>query len=233
MQKRIGALSIFLLLLTEPLWAYDASYISLNQVNLAELLAPPPTSQSNEQELDLMAVLRMQKESTASQRERAVADNELSVFRTAEDVLGPNFTPPRVPKTAEFFDRIWKDYREIILATKDVWHRPRPYEVSTDVKPIGKLEKSGSYPSGHATRGYLGAIILSNMLPEKRESLFARAREYGDNRIVAGDHFPSDVEAGRFAATAMAVAFIQNDKFSNDFAEAKAELRSQLGLSTQ
>jgi acid phosphatase (class A) len=233
MQKRLGALSVFLLLLSAPSWAYDASYISLNQVNLAKLLAPPPASQSNEQKLDLMAVLRTQKESTASQRERAVADNELSVFRIAEDVLGPNFTPPRVPKTAAFFDRIWKDYRDIILATKDVWDRPRPYQVSTDVKPIGKLEKSGSYPSGHATRGYLAAIILSNMLPEKRESLFARAREYGDNRIVAGDHFPSDVEAGRFAATAMAVTFIQNEKFSNDFAEAKAELRNELGLSAQ
>jgi acid phosphatase (class A) len=233
MQKRLGALSIFILLLSVPSWAYDASYISLNQVNLAKLLAPPPASQSNEQKLDLLAVLRTQKESTASQRERAVADNELSVFRIAEDVLGPNFTPPRVPKTAAFFDRIWKDYRDIILATKDVWDRPRPYTVSTDVKPIGKLEKSGSYPSGHATRGYLAAIILSNMLPEKRESLFARAREYGHNRIVAGDHFPSDVEAGRFAATAMAVAFIQNEKFSNDFAEAKVELRSELSLSAQ
>jgi acid phosphatase (class A) len=233
MQKRLGALFIFLLVLTGPAWAYDASYVSLNQVNLAKLLAPPPTTQSNEQKLDLMAVLQTQKDSTASQRERAVADNDLSVFRIAGDVLGPNFTPARVPKTAAFFDRIWKDYRNIILATKDVWDRPRPYKVSTDVKPIGKLEKSGSYPSGHATRGYLAAIILSDMLPEKRESLFARAREYGHNRIVAGDHFPSDIEAGRIAATAMAVAFMQNEKFLKDSVEAKTELRSVLGLSTQ
>src|SRR5258705_12882454 len=107
MQKRLGALSIFLLLLSGPAWAYDASYISLNQVNLAKLLAPPPTPQSNEQKLDLMAVLQTQKESTASQRERAIADNELSVFRIAEDVLGPHFTSAQVPKTAAFFDRIW------------------------------------------------------------------------------------------------------------------------------
>jgi acid phosphatase (class A) len=233
MQKRLGAVFIFLLFLSGPAWAYDASYISLNQVNLAKLLAPPPTAQSNEQKLDLMAVLQAQKDSTASHRERAVADNDLSVFRIAGDVLGPNFIPARVPKTAALFDRIWKDYRNIILATKDVWDRPRPYQVSTDVKPIGKLEKSGSYPSGHATRGYLAAIILSNMLPEKRESLFARAHEYGHNRIVAGDHFPSDIEAGRISATAMAVAFIQDEKFLKDFAEAKAELQSELGLSAQ
>jgi acid phosphatase (class A) len=233
MQKRLGALFIFLLLSSEPAWAYDASYISLNQVDLVKLLAPPPAPQSDEQKLDLMAVLQTQKDNTASQRDRAVADNDLSVFRIAQDVLGPDFIPARVPKTAAFFDRIWKDYRNIILATKEVWDRPRPYKVSAEVKQIGKLEKSTSYPSGHATRGYLAAIILSNMLPEKRESLFARGREYGHNRIVAGDHFPTDVEAGHFAATAIAAAFFQNEKFLNDFAEAKAELRSELGLSVQ
>ena len=233
MQRHVGALSIFLLLLTGPGWASDASYISLNQVNLGNLLAPPPAPQSDEQKLDLMAVLQAQKDRTTSQSERAVADNDLSVFRIAGSVLGPNFTPALVPKSAAFFDRIWKDYRRIILATKDVWDRPRPFDVSIDVKPIGKLEHSGSYPSGHATRGYLSAIILSNMVLEKKESLFARAREYGQSRVIAGDHFPSDVQAGRLAATAIAVAFMQNEAFMKDFAEAKAELRRELGLSLQ
>lgn len=232
MHKRLGALFAFFLLLAGPAWAYDATYISLNQVNLEKLLSPPPTPQSNEQKLDLMAVIQTQNDSTASQKERAVADNDLSVFRIAREVLGPNFTPAQVPKTSAFFDRIWKDYRNIILATKDVWDRPRPYKVSAEVKPIGKFEESGSYPSGHATRGYLAAIILSNMLPEKRESLFARAHEYGQNRIVTGNHYPSDIEAGRMSATAMAVAFLENEKFMKDAAEATAELRSTLGLST-
>lgn len=70
------------------------------------------------------------------------------------------------------------------------------------------------------------------MLPEKRESLFTRAHEYGQNRIVAGDHYPSDIEAGPIAATVMAVAFMQNDKFMKGSAEATFELRSTLGLST-
>ena len=71
------------------------------------------------------------------------------------------------------------------------------------------------------------------MLLEKRESLFARACEYGQSRVIAGDHFPSDVEAGRIAATAIAVAFMQKEEFLRDFAEAKAELRRELGLPLQ
>src|ERR1041385_8360649 len=86
MQKWLGALFIFLLLSGGPAWAYDASYVSLNQVDLVKLLAPPPAPQKNEQKLDLMAVLQTEKGSTASQRDRAVADNDLSVFRIAQDV---------------------------------------------------------------------------------------------------------------------------------------------------
>ena len=230
MQKLFNSLFLFLLLLTGPAWAGDASYISLNQVNLAKLLAPPPAAQSDQQKLDLMAVLQAQKGRTASQSERAVADNDYSIFRMAGEVLGPNFTAERVPKTAAFFARVIQDARTLFLATKAVWDRSRPFKVSADVKPIGELEHTGSYPSGHATRGNLAAIILANMLPEKSESLFARGREYGENRVLAGDHFPTDIEAGRIAATAMAVAFMQNEAFMKDFAEATAELRRELGL---
>ena len=233
MQKRLGVLFVFLLLLTGPAWAYDASYISLNQVNLAKLLAPPPAAQSEQQKLDLTAVLLTQKDRTALQSERAVADNDFSMFRMAGEVLGPNFTAERLPKTAALFTRVIHDARALFLATKDVWNRPRPFKVSTDVKAIGELPNNGSYPSGHATRGYLTAIILSNMLPERSESLFARGREYGQNRVLAGVHFPSDVEAGRIAATAMVVAFMQNEQFLKDFAETKTELRGALGLADQ
>ena len=111
MQKLFNSLFLFLLLLTGPTWAGDASYISLNQVNLAKLLAPPPATQSDQQKLDLMAVIQAQKGRTASQSERAVADNDYSIFRMAGEVLGPNFTAERVPKTAAFFARVIQDAR--------------------------------------------------------------------------------------------------------------------------
>jgi acid phosphatase (class A) len=43
-------------------------------------------------------------------------------------------------------------------------------------------------------------------------------------------HFPSDIEGGRLRATAIAAALMQNEQFKMDFNEAKAELRSVLGL---
>ncbi len=92
----------------------------------------------------------------------------------------------------------------VVDPAKDEWKRPRPHLYSDLVKPIVKPSKSGSYPSRHTTVGTLMGIVLSNMVPEKKAALMARAREYGHNRLVAGIHYPSDIEAGRIAGTVIA-----------------------------
>lgn len=229
MLKIISVLFASLLLMNGPVCA-ESAYISLEQLNLAKLLAPPPAAQSEQQKADMEEVLRVQQHRTSAQAERAVADNNMSIFRIAGEVLGPKFTKENLPKTTSFFDRVAGDTRTLFLAAKGVWKRPRPDEVSSEVKAVGDEPESGSYPSGHATRGYLAAILLANMVPEKSADLFARGREYTQNRVLAGAHFPSDVEAGRLAATAIATALLDNKTFVEDFNTARAELRRELGL---
>jgi len=87
-----------------------------------------------------------------------------------------------------------------------------------------------SYPSGHATVGTVCAILLANAVPEKREELFARGREYGSSRVIVGAHYPTDVEAGRITGTVAAAVLLQNPLFQRDFAAARAQLRAQLQL---
>ena len=232
LRKYLGAL-FFLVLLAGPAPAFDATYVSRTQIPLAKLLAPPPEAQSAAQKRDIDEVLRLQSIRTPQQAEKAVADNSTSMVQVVGDVLGPAFTQDRLPKLDAFYKRLHLDSRDIFFASKDVWNRPRPYAASAEVQAVGEKPQNGSYPSGHSTRGYLTAIILANMVPEKSAELFARGREYGDNRVLAGVHYPTDVEAGRMGATAVAAAFMQNAAFMKDFADAKAELRQALGLPPQ
>src|SRR5262249_23244172 len=147
----------------------------------------------------------------------------------------------------------------VVAVMKDCWERPRPFVASNDVHPPGTMQmetltlpggkntaphdaespcrplESGpaysySYPSGHSTFGAMTAILLANMVPEKRNQIFTRGWEYGRNRVVGGVHYPSDVEAGRIEATVMVSAMMQNPAFKSDFAVVKAELRHVLGL---
>ena len=60
--------------------------------------------------------------------------------------------------------------------------------------------------------------------------LLARADDYGRNRVIAGVHYPSDVESGRLAATVFAAFLFVSPAFERDRAAAAKELRTALGL---
>jgi acid phosphatase (class A) len=212
-------------------FAYDAAYVSTGQVNLARLLPPPPLPDSLQHKNDLQAVLRAQATRSQEDAARAVRDNSLSIFQFEDGILGSGFTEARLPKFIAFHKRVIDDTRAIFLASKDIWNRPRPFLASKEVNAVGELLTTASYPSGHAMRGWLTAILLANIVPEKATALFARAREYADNRVVAGVHFPSDLEAGRLGASAIAAAMMLNDRFTSDLNDAGAELRDALGMS--
>jgi acid phosphatase (class A) len=94
----------------------------------------------------------------------------------------------------------------------------------------GSPEYSYSYPSGHSTFGAMTAILLSDMVPEKRAELFRRGWYYGQERVIAGVHFPTDLEAGRIQASIIAAQLMQSPDFQKDFAAARTELRGVLGL---
>jgi acid phosphatase (class A) len=205
------------------------TYVASAQVDVMKLLPPPPALQSQEQKRDLDELLAIQKTRTPAQEQRALADATSGTFGFA-DVLGPKFTAAAVPKLALLMDKVRGDGAAVENAGKDNWKRPRPFETNKDIRAVGDLPKGSSYPSGSSTVGYLTAIVLANMVPEKTAALFARGREAGYNRLVLGVHYPTDVEAGRLLATAIATALFQNSTFHEDFAAAKAELRQALGL---
>ncbi len=230
MRRLMSGLCVLVLFAGGSGFANDLIFLSRDKVKLLKLIAPTPDSQSEAQARDLAAVLEAQKNRTPELVARAEADNVLSIFRYG-DVLGPNFTADRLPVSVDFFKRMHADARTILNATKEAWNRPRPYNVSAEVKPLGEKPRTNfAYPSGTTIFGSLTAIVLANMVPEKRAQLFERSVEFSANRIVLGVHYPSDIEAGRIAATVMAAAFLQNPAFMTEFEAARSELRHVLGF---
>jgi acid phosphatase (class A) len=224
-----SALALLLLALAGPVAAAEATFVTPDRLDLTKLLAPAPAPDSAQQKRDLADVLAVQKVRTPAQADRALTDATAGTFGFA-DVLGPGFNAEALPKVAALFTKIRGDAAVAFSAGKDAWNRPRPFEVSTDVNPVGERPGGSSYPSGSSTNGFLTGIVLAAMVPEKAVALYARGREFGDDRVILGVHFPSDVEAGRFAATALAAALMQDPAFLREFAEAKSELRHALGL---
>lgn len=229
--RRIGSVltvAFVLIFLSSHATAAGGNFISGEQVDLVKLLAPPPANDSIQTRAELEELVQIQHKSTPQALAAAEADAVASIFRLA-DMLGPKFTAENLPVTTRFFDRLTEDEGYIVSPAKETWKRPRPFQLNTEIKPCVSTPGGAAYPSGHATFGYLNAIVLANMLPEKKGEIFDRAMQYAHNRAVCGVHFLSDIEAGKIAGTVIAAFMLQNPAFQEEYGKAKLEVRKALG----
>jgi acid phosphatase (class A) len=204
-------------------------YIEPSQVDLAEVLPPPPRAGSAQGEADLKAVLDAERHRDKRVIDAALADVDQSVFRFAE-VMGPGFNSRNLPFATIFFQRLASDADEVQAAAKVHFDRLRPFVVDREIQTLVPKPSSPSYPSGHATFAYVNAIVLSNMVPEKTDAIFSRASDYAYHRVVEGVHYPSDIEAGMISASVIANVLLHQPGYLTDFARARAEVRNAIGL---
>lgn len=150
-----------------------------------------------------------------------------SVWDYAE-VLGPGFSAQALPATARLLAQVGDDTQALTLKAKDHFTRKRPPYADPRIHPCVKVSDTGSYPSGHSSQIYAGALVLAELLPEYREALLALADRNAWTRIPAGAHFPTDVEGGRLLAEALLGEFRKSPEFQAMAEAARKELTSLL-----
>ncbi len=65
------------------------------------------------------------------------------------------------------------------------------------IKLLVRNEPGYSYPSGHTTRSRLCALVLAQLIPQQRTQIIKIADTVGTDRILAGEHYLTDLEGGR------------------------------------
>jgi acid phosphatase (class A) len=234
MRKLALAPILFLSLAASPVLALsDKPYIAATDVDFPALLPPPPKEDSGAGKRDLQAILDLQKNMTPERMANIQRDLEQNVYVVAAPVLGPKFTKENFPLAGEFFAKVTKDAGIGIGPIKQKYKKLRPFQYSKDVKTpenIAKVSGGPTYPSGHSTTGAEVAILMSMMVPEKREALYARGWGYGVNRMASGAAYPSDWESGHITASLAVNQMLKNPEFRTDFEAVKAEIRKGLSL---
>ena len=119
---------------------------------------------------------------------------------------------------------------------KRYYMRKRPFmrfheqTLTPDDEP--HLSKNGSYPSGHTILGWSSALLLSEINPDRADTILARGLMYGDSRVIVGAHWQSDVNAARLAAAAAYARLHTSERFLEQMRLARQEFRIKAGLAT-
>ena len=121
-------------------------------------------------------------------------DKVSKVFGKLHEELGLEFNKDEAKK----YNRESAKY---IMELKYKYQRPRPHQIA-DFYGINlngvdlDSMKTPSYPSGHATQGYLLGMIYSERYPQHRKEFMKLGEDIAESRIIGKAHFPSDKKAG-------------------------------------
>jgi acid phosphatase (class A) len=198
-------------------------------LRLLALLPPVPDAAATRQELDLLLSRQAQRSEAACRAADEDANKKLARFAVALG-LHAGASDPRLDAAGRILDDLRTLQERITNRVKDATNRPRPFRQDARVTTCIERPTSDSYPSGHATFGMAAALLLADMVPERRTELLARGIEYGEQRVVGGVHFPSDVAAGRTAGTIIAAFLLASPQYQKESASARVGLRGVIGL---
>jgi len=101
------------------------------------------------------------------------------------------------PTTKALLKQAKEDVKPVVTALKASFGRPRPHVTDPTLTPALPDDGSLSFPSKHAAEGDLFAAILIQLDPGEGVSLAEEGKLIGDDRAMAGVHWPSDVLAGQ------------------------------------
>ena len=198
------------------------AFIKPADVDWEKLLDGPPKAGSQEEKTEIAKLLEWQEKRTQTEVDRCKSEEVANPFIFA-DVLGDKFTEKTLPLTATLLKQVQGDIKNITDLAKKKWARKRPPYADDRIKPCVKIEENGSYPSAHATRGVVWSRILAELFPSKKDQLLKRGLQMGEDRVIAGIHFPSDVAAGQKLANAIADKLLADPEFKEALKQAKAE----------
>lgn len=203
-------------------------YLAQDAYDARKVLPPPPAQGSAAAERDRQTFLATRRLKDGPRWSLAQADaREARILDGFSCALGVTPTRQTTPRLEAMLRRVSHDVRPAIAGPKRLYDRKRPYQ--TEGGPI--CVRSGlitaltpDYPSGHATWGWTVGLILAKAQPQRSDAILARARAYGESRVVCGVHNASSVAAGQLNATALVDALRASPTFEADLAAVGAEL---------
>ena len=192
---------------------------SIQMPNAVYFLPPSPDTASAAFQYD-KAQYRWGKEQRKDSTRLAIAVNDAiwsidNICKIYSGVLGFEISEQNAPAIYRMLTLGLLTTDQAGKLPKNHYMRTRPYvyygEPTIYPSDEAWLRTNGSYPSGHTILGWSAALLLTEMAPDRADTILARGYIYGQSRVIASYHWQSDVDAARLVASA-AVARLHADR---------------------
>lgn len=198
------------------------TYLSRSSIRVDSALSPAPLRASARDQADFEQILREQARRSPSECRRAAVEVNVKL----ETFFGPAYGPlsrEDERRLEPLFESVRADTDYFVQEAKKRWARPRPYHADPRVTPCVPLETTAAYPSGHAAISRVFAKVLARIHPAQAGTYLQRADQIAADRILAGVHHPSDIEAGKKLGDAVFEAMLAKPAFVHELKRLSAE----------
>jgi len=167
-----------------------------SSIDWKNLLPPPPKNSSSQTILEIQQISKLVNNRT-SQDEQLIH----LVDKEPLDLFYPILKKYNVKFPNKLFKDTYKDVYDLVMAIKEYYNRPRPYQLAPfynlDIKKIEtKTHHTPSYPSGHTVYSYLAYKIVTSLYPNiPKIDLYNCVYLTGRARMMQGIHYQSDIDA--------------------------------------
>lgn len=217
----------------------DSVYVaSVNQPNATNYLPKPPA----QDDVDFIDD-KIQWEWGKTQRgtERGTKAKEhmgrtpKTMCKVMASILGlSEISKEATPALEKLLHKAYRTGEQSATTAKSYYSRKRPFVVMSEsawYTPDAQ-DASGSFTSATTAAGWAVGLVFAEMWPPLQNKILQKAFQFGEDRVISGSNFQSDVDGGyNSGAAAIAQAHL-NSELQKDITAAREEYKRLAGLSS-
>lgn len=238
MKKIITALFVLSILVCANCRAESVSFLTEDEIITgADFLPTPPKPDEATFYNDWMRYQWGKSMRNTERGKQAIKDADYTFeyfIKMYSEPFGMTISKENTPEISALLERVFATATLCKDKAKANIMRVRPFTQFNEPTPLPEeeeeLKNNSSYPSGHTTIGWAIALVLAEINIEHQDEILKRGFEYGDNRVIVGFHYQSDVDNARMLASILVNHLHANDEFMTLLKKAKDEFTSKQAL---
>ena len=213
----------------------DVYVATVNQPNATNYMPKPPSPEDVDF-IDDKVQWNWGKTQRGTERGAAAKEHmgrtKKVMCKVMAQVLGlSDINKEQTPALERLLSRAYKTGEQSAATVKSYYKRQRPFVVMGESAwyDADAQDATGSYVSATTAAGWAVGLVFAEMWPPLQNKILKKAFQFGEDRVISGSNFQSDVDGGYNSGAAAIAQAHQDAKLQQDIAAAREEYKRLIG----